>query len=259
MSLNRGDLGPSISWCCTAEDGTTLAEQAADVPVPAASMIKLLVLSALLRSVRTGRVALTDTVAVTRWSDSTAPGDGRRFAPQPADADADFPPDGTLVSLHELATWMIARSSNEATNCIVDRIGVTTVHDEIRELDCSGTVFARKLGDVVAAAAGLENIVTPRDLTNTMRALTGSATARQMLAQQQFPHIVCELPNSVAWHGSKSGWIPGVLHDVAAAGVRGTGTVVLAVCTTASTSPKGTSSSAASLVCCSHVSNHVND
>ncbi len=230
---------PLVAWVLLDPAGATVSEQDADVVLPAASTIKLLVLLALLRGVDDGTVALDRSVTVSSSTVSAA-GGGIVVRPDPEDADPEFPRDGAEATVAALAGMMIERSSNEATNVLLDLLGTARIADTVEAAGLSRTVLDRKLGDVPAQRAGLENRSSPSDLARTMqslvsgRTLTAASTAfaRAVLARQRFPHIARELPPG-RWWGSKSGWVPGVVHDVAAFATApdADDASVLAVCT----------------------------
>ncbi|WP_175477582.1 serine hydrolase [Curtobacterium sp. MCBA15_008] len=234
-----GDGEPLVAWVLLDPAGTSVSERDGDVVLPAASTIKLVVLLALLRAVDDGTITLDRSVTVSSTTASAA-GGGRTIRPDPEDADPEFPPDGAEATVAALAGMMIERSSNEATNVLLDLLGAMRIADTVGAHGLGGTVVARKLGDVPAQRAGLENRTSAADLARTMhalvagRALSAVSTefARAVLARQRFPHIARELPPG-SWWGSKSGWVPGVVHDVAAFATDGEAAdaSVLAVCT----------------------------
>ncbi|WP_281266498.1 serine hydrolase [Curtobacterium sp. 9128] len=234
-----GDGGPLVTWVLLDPTGGTVSERDADVVLPAASTIKLVVLLALLLEVDDGTIALDRSVTVSSTTASAA-GGGIVVRPDPEDADPEFPPDGAEATVAALAGMMIERSSNEATNVLLDLLGPERIAETIRAAELGRTVLARKLGDVPAQRAGLENRSSASDLARTMHLLvsgrmlaaSSAAFARAVLARQRFPHIARELPPG-RWWGSKSGWVPGVVHDVAAFATTADAddASVLAVCT----------------------------
>ena len=97
----------------------------------------------------------------------------------------------------------------------------------------------RQIGDLAASKSGLPNQVTTDDLSDLMfKAVHGTwcseqgrAVLRGALSRQRFAVISDVLPQGVAW-GSKSGWVPGIEHDVAFIGnPDGEELLTLAICT----------------------------
>lgn len=124
---------------------------------------------------------------------------------------------------------MIDRSSNEATDHVVELVGLDAVAATITGLGLRATRVQRLIGDAAALGAGATNETSAADLAVTMRAAvtTGGLTpplpasslelARSALAAQQIPVIGGALREGVPW-GSKSGWVEGYRHDVAFVG-----------------------------------------
>ncbi len=113
----------------------------------------------------------------------------------------------------------------------------------LRLAGCSPTtVVGRGIEDAVARESGVTNTVTAGDLGLLMAAvarqdpaLGGPAVCgpvEQMLSRQQHrDQIPAGLPAGTPT-ASKSGWIPGVSHDVAIVRPAGEPPFVLAICTT---------------------------
>ena len=64
---------------------------------------------------------------------------------------------------------MIDRSSNEATNAVIDLVGLDAVEAVIEELGLRATRVERRIGDASALARGLTNETCAADLAETMR------------------------------------------------------------------------------------------
>ena len=133
-----------------------------------ASMIKLLVLSALLDAAQQGTVDLSSDVEVT--ADDIVAGTGT--------VQEDGP--GTYA-LQELARRMIADSDNTATNVIVDLIGMDAVNAEAGKLGLTGTVMARKMMDTSAAEQGMQNRMSSDDAATILNMIaTGTLVSPEM-------------------------------------------------------------------------------
>lgn len=133
-----------------------------------ASMIKLVVLAALLDKVAAGQIDLAAQVEVTSSDIVSGTGTVQDDGP------------GTY-ELRELARRMIADSDNTATNVIVDLIGMDAVNEEASKLGLTGTVMARKMMDMVAADQGMRNRMTSDDAATILNLIaTGKLVNEQM-------------------------------------------------------------------------------
>lgn len=133
-----------------------------------ASMIKLVVLAALLDKVAAGEIDLAAQVEVKASDIVSGTGTVQDDGP------------GTY-ELQELARRMIADSDNTATNVIVDLIGMDAVNEEASKLGLTGTVMARKMMDMVAADQGMRNRMTSDDAATMLNLIaTGKLVNEQM-------------------------------------------------------------------------------
>lgn len=133
-----------------------------------ASMIKLVVLAALLDKAAAGEVDLASQVEVAATAIVSGTGTVQDDGP------------GTY-ELRELARRMIADSDNTATNVIVDLIGMDAVNEEASKLGLTGTVMARKMMDTAAAEQGMRNRMTTDDAATILNLIaTGQLVNQQM-------------------------------------------------------------------------------
>lgn len=225
---------PRISFTCTDAEGSVLAARDQDRPYYAASTMKVAVLLAALRQVASGSLDLAAPVVAT----ATFTGHGAAFTLDGDHLDEQFPVAGTELTVAEVLTPMITRSTNEATNLAMQLVGLDAIGQVVSDLGLASTRIERLIGDVDAREAGLTNEVSSRDLTTLTRALLTdrfglgaelTAFATGLLEAQELPIIGAVLPAGVRW-GSKSGWIDGIRHDLAFAGEPGA-ELHLAVCT----------------------------
>ena len=70
----------------------------------------------------------------------------------------------TKITLHDLATMMVAVSDNSATNVLIERVGFNNVNAMLESLGLHNTRLRRKMMDLNAAKQGNENIATPREM-----------------------------------------------------------------------------------------------
>ncbi|WP_308467665.1 serine hydrolase [Rathayibacter soli] len=231
------DGPPVIAYSLCDALGRPLVERNPDAVFYAASTIKLAVLLAVMRAVDAGSVDIEENLDCPRLfaSGACAPD----FVVAPDDADPNYPKDGAQLSVSRLLRMMISRSSNEATNVLVDRIGLPAIAEALRKCGALVSKMERLLGDVAAADTGLTNEVSARDLTAIMRCVVGgelttpksTEVMRTLLSAQEHVRIGNAVPDGIDW-GSKSGDVPGIEHDVAFVGdPNGSSTHYLAVCT----------------------------
>ena len=262
--MPNNDGVPIIGYCLLDQKGGIVAARNADVPFYAASTIKLGVMLAAILAADAGGVRLDDTVVCRRRFGSGVSG-APSFVMAPDDTDLFFPDDGAVVTIGELIGMMIFRSSNEATDVLVERIGFDAVNDAFSRCGALGTRMERLIGDVAGIAAGLTNMTTPADLAVTMKCIaagdlaspSGTALMRDVLARQEHLRIGLEVPLGIPW-GSKSGDVPGIEHDVAFVGEPGSsGAFFMAICTRGFEPEQGRAIiggvSSALLTCCSFV------
>lgn len=215
---------PTIAFSLLDSDGRVLAERSPHEPFYAASTIKLAVMLAAALEIDAGRLRLDDALRCRRSFPSAIAGASDFLVPE-GDRDVEFPPDGAEATVADLIDMMITRSSNEATNVLVGRVGLGRVEDAIARCGATDTAMRRMIGDTAAAEAGLTNTVTASDLSVVIRCIatgqiTGAPTTefmRATLGRQQHLRIAAELPPDAVW-GSKSGNVDAIEHDVAFVG-----------------------------------------
>lgn len=233
----------SVSVWLGSTDGRCRWAHDAHAPHYAASTMKLPLVVAAFRRAARGELDLAQPVPVTATFASVF--DGAPFA---LDAEDDQDPEtwaaiGGACTVGELADRAITRSSNIATNLLVDVVGLAEVAEVLRLTGCSpATVVARGIEDARAREAGITNTVTASDLGLLMAAVARREPAlggepvlgpvEGMLSRQvHVDQVPAGLPEGTPT-ASKSGWIPGVSHDVALVRPPGEPPFVLAVCTT---------------------------
>jgi beta-lactamase class A len=128
---------------------------------------------------------------------------------------------GKTLTVGELAFWMITKSSNLATNLLLDVIGIHSVQLALEELDIDGIRLLRGVEDQAAFDAKLNNEVTANGLMKLLRVIAeGKAYSQKasdemlgiMLEQQYRSGIPAGLPKA-ARVAHKTGNISTVHHD----------------------------------------------
>ena len=130
---------------------------------------------------------------------------------------------GSRWSIRQLATRMIVRSSNLATNLLVERLGAPRITATIRQLGADSMLVLRGVEDGKAYEHGLNNTTTARDLATLLLALAEGRAARpatceqllRMLEAQEFNDgIPAGLPAGTRV-AHKTGEITATWHDAA--------------------------------------------
>jgi beta-lactamase class A len=203
-------------------DGDTLSIDA-DTVFHAASTMKVPVMIELFRAVDAGQLKLDQPVLVTNQFKSIA--DGSTFSADSAD-DSDstlYHQIGHRVPLQRLMDLMIQKSSNLATNTVIELVGATRVDSEAHALGVTRMRVLRGVEDGKAFQLGMNNVTTARDLATLMRAIAEDRAAsrkscramRDILFGQEFHD---EIPAGVppgTRVAHKTGNITGHLHDAA--------------------------------------------
>jgi len=146
---------------------------------------------------------------------------------------------GRRLTVRELIERMITRSSNLATNALIELVGARQVDSTAHALGARSIEVRRGVEDSKAYQAGLNNTTTARDLAALMSAIErGTAASRSscdsmraILLRQEFND---EIPAGVppgTRVAHKTGWITGVHHDAAIVYPSGRAPYVLVVLT----------------------------
>ena len=235
--------GTAVSVWLGGLDGRSRYEHDALVPHYAASTMKLPLVIAAFRRVVRGELDLEAPVTVTGTFASVLDGSSFTLDESEDQDPVTWAAVGGTRTVRELAEQAITHSSNIATNLLVDVVGLAEVAEVLRLAGCSPrTVVGRGIEDARARAAGITNTVTAADLGVLMAAvgrresaLGGAAVlgpVEQLLdGQLHVDQVPAGLPPGTPI-ASKSGWVPGVSHDVALVRPPGQDPFVLAVCTT---------------------------
>jgi beta-lactamase class A len=190
----------------------------------AASTMKLPVMIQLFRDADAGLLRLDDSLAVHTAFPSLVDG-------SPFDVDKADDSDSTLylraggrASVRELLELMITRSSNLATDILIERIGAARAQASARALGAWSMQLLRGVEDGKAYRAGLNNTTTARDLGVLLAAIAQHRAASPaacdtmlaVLGRQEFNEgiPVGVAPGTRVAH--KTGWIAEVVyHDAA--------------------------------------------
>lgn len=205
----------------------------------AASTMKLAVLLGVFRQLDRGELALYAPVHVRNRFTSIV-----NREPFMLNLGSDADPDvyghlGKTLTVRELAYWMITKSSNLATNLLVDVVGIETIQHALDDLEIDGVRVLRGVEDQAAFDAGLNNEVTANGLLKMLRVIAegkaySEGASKEMLAimlDQQFRSgIPAGLPKA-ARVAHKTGNISTVHHDAGIVFLEGRKPYVLVILT----------------------------
>jgi beta-lactamase class A len=147
---------------------------------------------------------------------------------------------GTEVALRCLCQRALVRSSNLATNLVLEQVGVEAVAEALAAVGACASVVTRGIEDSVAREAGYDNLVTAADLALTLQALASgqaasTASCREIVAvlaaQQINDALPAQLPPGIRV-AHKSGWVNGISHDAGIVYPDGEDPFVFVMCTT---------------------------
>jgi beta-lactamase class A len=195
----------------------------ADTVFHAASTMKVPVMIEVLRRAQQGAFSLDQGILLINQFRSLA--DGSPFSLDMKD-DGDstlYAKIGQRVPVRELLQLMIVRSSNLATNQLIELVGAARVTAEAHALGATRVQVLRGVEDQKAFDAGMNNTITARDLATLLAAIENgrvlsaesSALMRNILLAQEFNEkIPAGLPPGTRV-AHKTGEITAVSHDAA--------------------------------------------
>lgn len=162
--------------------------------VPSASTIKLVIMAECLRRVQCGDLSLSQTLTVTE--EMKTGGDGILKELEP----------GHTFTLKELLTLMIIVSDNEATNILIDLLGMDAINKMAQTLQLANTSLGRRMMDSEARAKGFDNFISADDMASILcRIYHGELVDKEasdlmlniLLRQQQTGRLQLYLPEEI--------------------------------------------------------------
>ena len=211
----------------------------ADDSFHAASTMKVPVMIELFRRIDAGALRLDQGILLVNQFGSIV--DGSPYSLNAGD-DSDslaYTLVGSRVSVRELIDRMITRSSNLATNALIELVGAERANATAHSLGARNIRVLRGVEDGKAFRAGMNNTTTARDLATLMEAIeteraaspASCAAMREVLLRQEFnEEIPAGLPKGTKV-AHKTGFITGVQHDAAIVYPSGGAPYVLVVLT----------------------------
>jgi len=211
----------------------------------AASTMKVPVMMELFRRADAGELRLSDSVEVRNRFRSIA--DGSEYALDPAD-DSDSTLYGRLgqrLPIRELVERMITRSSNLATNLLIDLAGPRRIERTMARIGAGEMHVLRGVEDGPAYRAGMNNTTSAYALMRVMEAVAGARAAApessremaEILGRQEFTEMIPAGVPPGTRTANKTGSITRIAHDAAIVYPPGREPYVLVVLTHGFVSP----------------------
>jgi len=193
----------------------------ADEMMHPASTMKVAVMMEVFRQAHEGLLALDEPLKIVNSFKSIV--DKSEFSLDAAD-DSDVTLHGRIgeaESIRELTRLMIVRSSNLATNLLLEKISASRVNTFIRELGIAGMNIVRGVEDKKAYEMNLNNSASARGTTAMMRLIAeGKVVSRQacdemigIMLRQEFNEGIPALLPAPVKVAHKTGWIGTFFHD----------------------------------------------
>ena len=187
----------------------------------AASTMKTPVLIEAYKQAATGKFQIQDSLLVKNEFKSIV--DGSLYSLDSKD-DSDvelYKREGKKVKIYDLLYLMIIKSSNLATNLVIDLVGAKNVNNTMRQMGANDIQVLRGVEDNKAYRKGINNTTTAYDQMLIFSEMANGKIVSQessdamisILIDQKFnDKIPAKLPNNVKV-AHKTGWITGVNHD----------------------------------------------
>lgn len=208
LAVGRESPGVHLSLWLSQADGRELLAIDADRPVPAASVIKVLILVEAHAQAQDGRFRWTDNY--TLLSTDLVGGTGS-FQREPV---------GSSWTYLQYSRRMISESDNVAANILLRRLGMRSINDRAAALGLTVTHLEREFMDFDGQRRGLENWTTAREMGWLFRSifrreiLTKDACDSMiaLLEHTSRGRIASGVPKDIPV-GHKSGTLAGCRHD----------------------------------------------
>jgi beta-lactamase class A len=185
----------------------------------AASTMKTPVMMEVMRLVATGKFKLSDEIILKNEFKSII--DGSPYSME-LGVDSDeilYTKIGTKVRIEELVFQMITKSSNLATNVLIEKVGAKNVMKYLADLNIKGINVLRGVEDTKAFKAGKNNTTTAAGLRDMFIAIETSSQVKmkpkmkEILLAQYFNEMIPALLPKDVKVAHKTGNVTGVEHD----------------------------------------------
>lgn len=187
----------------------------------AASTMKVPVMIELFKQASEGIIEINDSIVLQNEFMSIVDGSFYSMDINDDSDDIIYKQMGAKVALKDLMHSMITRSSNLATNVLIELVDAKKTTETMRRLGANNIEVLRGVEDQKAYDKGLSNSTTARDLMIIMEAIANNTAGKpkdcaamiSILKDQQFKEVIpAYLPKDVEV-AHKTGSITGVHHD----------------------------------------------
>lgn len=187
----------------------------------AASTMKTPVMAEVFAQAESGKFRLEDEVLV--YNDFTSIADGSKYSVDVADDSEQelYQQIGSGIPISELIYRMITKSSNLATNILIDKVGASAVNQAMRNMGAQHISILRGVEDQKAFDKGMNNMVTAKDLMLLFEQIASEKLVSQQASKQMVSILMqqhlkgaipAKLPSDVRV-ANKTGSITRVLND----------------------------------------------
>ena len=165
-----------------------------DKKVLSASMIKLLILTELMKKISENKFSLSDTIMMANFMKTGGDGVLKELNA------------GHHFTLKELATLMIIISDNQATNILIDFLGMENINLLGKELGLKESFLGRKMMDTEARKNGYDNYTCADDISLLLKLIYQEKLINKeasqlmldiLLRQQQGERLQRYLPSNI--------------------------------------------------------------
>jgi len=187
----------------------------------AASTMKVPVMMEVFRQAEAGAFQLDDSLTIRNAFASIV--DGSTYQIENDSDEGIYAHIGEPMAIRDLTERMITRSSNLATNMIIERVTADSVQQTIKRLGAERMRVLRGVEDIKAFRQGVNNTATANDLARILGAIaeerivspSASAAMIDILQRQEFNDMIPAglPPGTEVAH--KTGWVTEIHHDAA--------------------------------------------
>lgn len=210
-----------------------------DLVVHAASTMKVPVLLEALRRHDEGTLRLDERIGVTNEFRSIADSSTYSLSAEDDSDAALYERVGETATVRELLERMITRSSNLATNIMLERFPAADVRTTLARIDAEDMKVLRGVEDIPAFERGMNNTTTADAFARVLEALArcrlltaeSCETGIGILAKQEFDDMIPAGVPAGTRVANKTGWITRIQHDGAIVYPPGRAPYVLVVLT----------------------------